>query len=93
MKLEEVFEFSQEGSISKNYNHDTIKPEKLTAALVNTCSRKGDLVLIPFAGSGTECVIADRYDRNYIGYEILEKYYNIAKERLKQERHQLRLNL
>ena len=93
MKLEEVLEFSQEGSISKSYNHDTIKPEKLTAALITTCSRKGDLVLIPFAGSGTECVIADRYDRNYIGYEILEKHYLEAKKRLKEEQQQMRLNL
>ena len=75
------------------YDHETVKPEKLSELLVNTCSRKGDLVLIPFAGSGTECVVADRYDRNYIGYEILEKYYKIASKRLKQEQQQMRLNL
>jgi len=78
---------------TSDYEHDTVKPEYLNAILVTTCSRKGDLVLIPFAGSGTECVVADRYDRNYIGYEILEKHYLEAKKRLKEEQQQMRLNL
>ena len=37
------------------YKHPTIKPEALTRALILTCSRPNDLVLVPFAGSGTEC--------------------------------------
>jgi len=93
LRLTEMFKFSQEGRVSVQYNHDTIKPEKLTAAIVNTCSRKNDLVLIPFVGSGTEIVICDRYDRKYIGYEIVEKYYKIAEKRLKEEQMQMRLDL
>ena len=33
------------------------KPEALTRALMLTCSRPNDLVLVPFAGSGTECAM------------------------------------
>ena len=58
LKFDEVLEFSQEGYITKKYNHETKKPEKLTRALIKTCSRKNDLVVVPFAGSGTECALS-----------------------------------
>ena len=36
----------------------------------------------PFMGSGTTCVAAKELGRKYIGFEINEKYFNIAKDRL-----------
>jgi site-specific DNA-methyltransferase (adenine-specific) len=68
---------------TSNYNHDTIKPEKLTRILINTCSRKDDLILIPFAGSGTECAMSAKENRNFVGFEISEKYAKIANNRTK----------
>jgi len=56
-----------------NYDHDTIKPEKLTRILINTCSRKHDLVVVPFAGSGTECAMSAKENRNFVGFDIKQK--------------------
>jgi DNA modification methylase len=81
LKLEEVFEFSQQSNITKNFDHDTKKPEKLTRALILTCSRPNDLVVVPFVGSGTECAMSAKEGRHYIGYEIEEKHVNTARKR------------
>jgi DNA modification methylase len=67
LKLSEVFTFSQEGHITKHFDHETKKPEKLTRALILTCSRPDDLVLVPFAGSGTECAMSAKEKRRFIG--------------------------
>src|SRR5690606_29157898 len=53
-KLTDVLRFSQQANITGKYDHDTVKPETLTRALILTCSRENDLVVVPFAGSGTE---------------------------------------
>ena len=63
------------------YDHDTVKPEKLARILILTCSRPNDLVLIPFAGSGTECSMAAKEKRRFIGFEINEKYVEMANNR------------
>lgn len=83
LKFEEVLEFSQESNISKNYKHDTIKPEKLTRALIITCSRKNDLVVVPFAGSGTECAMSKKEGRNFIGFEKKVEYVEMSNYRVK----------
>ena len=41
-----------------------------------------DLILIPFAGSGTECLSAKNNKRNFIGFELNKKYIEIANKRL-----------
>jgi DNA modification methylase len=91
-KLKEVFKFSNESQITgKNYDHDTVKPEKMTSALILTCSRPGDIVFVPFSGSGTECAMAQREGRRYIGFDVCEKYVIIGNERCKREKAQLSL--
>ena len=76
---------------TSRYNHDTIKPEKLTRELILTCSRKNDLVVVPFAGSGTECAMSAKENRNFIGFDIEEKYVKIANERIKNHTNQTKL--
>ena len=66
---------------TSNYDHDTIKPEKLTRILITTCSRENDLVVVPFAGSGTECAMSAKEKRLFIGYEITEKHAKMSQER------------
>lgn len=66
---------------TNKFKHDTIKPEKLTRILLQTCSRKGDLVLVPFAGSGTECAMAAKEGREFIGFDIEPKYVEMANAR------------
>jgi DNA modification methylase len=68
---------------TSDYDHDTIKPEKLTRILINTCSRKNDLVVVPFAGSGTECAMAIKEGRTCIGYDVEKKYADMSNERIK----------
>ena len=83
LKLEEVFEFSQQSNITKNFEHNTKKPEKLTRALILTCSRKNDLVVVPFAGSGTEVAMSIKEGRKAIGYDIEKKYVDMSNKRIK----------
>lgn len=80
-KYEEVLEFSQEGHKTGKYDHDTCKPETLSRALILTCSRKNDLILVPFAGSGTECAMAAKEGRRFIGFDIESKYVEMANKR------------
>lgn len=82
-KLNDVFLNSQESNISGQFNHDTIKPLTLTKKLIQTTSRKGDLVLIPFGGSGTDVEACISTKRDYICFEIAEKHYNTIIKREK----------
>jgi len=66
-----------------NFDHETIKPEKLTRALILTCSRSNDLVLVPFAGSGTEVAMAIKEGRQAIGFDVEEKYCQMSNDRIK----------
>ena len=66
-----------------NYDHDTVKPEKLARILIKTCSRPNDLVFIPFAGSGTEVAMAIKEGRKAIGFDIERKYADISNKRIK----------
>jgi len=77
--LNEVLQYNT--NTNNEYEHDTVKPEKLTRALILTCSRENDLVVVPFAGSGTECAMAVKEKRTFIGYEITEKHAKMAQDR------------
>lgn len=54
--------------------HPTQKPEKLADRIISASSRPGDLVLVPFAGSGTEIVSCIRKRRDFIAAEISPVY-------------------
>lgn len=62
--------------------HPTEKPEELLERVVSLGSKKGDLVLDPFMGSGTTGVIAKKLCRHFIGIEIDKKYFQIATNRI-----------
>ena len=81
-KLQEILRFSNEATkTGSKYDHDTVKPETLTRALILTCSRPNDLVVVPFAGSGTECAMSAKENRNFIGFEIDDKHFKTATDR------------
>lgn len=61
-------------SMPENTDHPTQKPEKLMAKLILASSRPGDLVLDPFVGSGTTCVVAKKLGRRFIGVDLDEEY-------------------
>lgn len=64
--------------------HQTEKPQRLLARLVQVTSPEGGLVLDPFMGSGTTLRAAKDLGRRAIGIEIEEKYCEIAAKRLAQ---------
>lgn len=65
--------------------HPTAKPVKLMKWLIDTYSNEGELVLDPFAGSGTTAVAAALSNRNSLQIELLPKYMKIAAQRIEQE--------
>ncbi len=65
--------------------HPTAKPVELMIKLIELFSDPDDIILDPFAGSGTTGVAALRLGRRFIGLEKDEKYANIARERLEVE--------
>lgn len=80
--LQEVLNFSNEqAKTGAKYDHDTVKPETLTRALILTCSRENDLLVVPFAGSGTECAMSAKEKRPFIAYEITEKHAKMSQDR------------
>lgn len=88
-----VYEFVARTSQGQNERggHPTAKPEALMEALVRDFTDPGDLILDPFAGSGTTGVAAIRLGRRFIGWEKDPKYHAIALKRLKAAREQLEL--
>ena len=64
--------------------HPTQKPLELGRYLVRTYTNEGDLVLDNACGSGTFPLSAKLENRNFIGIELKEKYYEIAKNRVKE---------
>jgi DNA modification methylase len=62
--------------------HPTVKPLTLMNYLVTLGSRKGDVVLDPFMGSGTTPLACVSLERKYIGIDNEQDYYEIAKARV-----------
>lgn len=67
--------------------HPTMKDIKIIKHLVEVLSNENDLVLDCFMGSGTTGVACKELNRNFIGIELDDKYFNIAKERINKERN------
>ena len=67
----------------ENGVHPTQKPLELFEWLIKTYTNEGDLVLDPFLGSGTTALACLRLQRNFIAFELEEKYFKIANERIK----------
>jgi len=65
---------------------DEKTPTKLPAELIEKIlqysSKKGDVILDPFLGSGQVAVLSKSLGRKYLGFEIVKEYYNFAKKRL-----------
>lgn len=66
----------------KQYGHPTIKPIEIIENLIRNSSGGGCIILDPFLGSGTTCVAAKNLGRQFIGFEVNEKYFKIAQDRL-----------
>ena len=63
-------------------DHPTEKPEKLLERILLIGSKDDDIVLDPFMGSGTTGVVAKRLNRDFIGIEIDNEFFQVAKKRI-----------
>lgn len=77
-----VYLYNTNVSDKKDYGHPTIKPLEMVENLIANSSGGGYIILDPFLGSGTTALAAKHLGRKYIGFEISEKYYKIAVNRL-----------
>jgi len=66
--------------------HPAPFPLELPHRCIQLYTYKGDVVLDPFAGSGTTCLAAQQDGRIYVGYEINSEYCKLANERLSSEK-------
>ena len=64
-------------------NHPTPKPKTFIKEMIMMFSKKGDIILDPFLGSGSTAVACKQTRRNFIGFEINKDYCKLAQERLK----------
>lgn len=67
----------------KEWKHPTIKPLAFIEKIIRNSSKESELVFDPFMGSGTTGVACKRLGRNFIGGDLDEKWYNVAKERIR----------
>ena len=73
-------------ALGEKVDHPTQKPILLCDKLLRSCSQEDGLVLIPFAGSGSEAVAAKRLGLSFIGIELNPEYIKLIHQRLDENR-------
>lgn len=73
-------------TLKKRAVHPTQKPVQLLEYLIRTYTNKGDTVLDNCMGSGSTGVACVNLNRNFIGMELKQEYFNIATERINDAR-------
>ena len=76
---------------ARSIGHPAPFPEELPHRLIQLYTFKNDVILDPFCGSGTTCLAALKSGRSYIGYDIDEKYVELANNRIERYTSQKRL--
>lgn len=74
--------------IDRDYLNTIQKPEKLIERIVLASSNENDLVLDPFAGTGTTLAVCERLNRRFIGFERDENLVAVANKRLEEKRQE-----
>jgi len=87
LKKTDVWDFAQDVQITGKYKHPTQKTEKVSTLIIKTCSKKGQTLVVPFAGSGTECAMGIKEGLTIYGFDIEPKYCEMANKRIQ---HQLK---
>jgi modification methylase len=68
---------------ARSIGHPAPFPEELPHRLIQLYTFKDDVVLDPFCGSGTVCLVALKDKRHYIGYDIEPEYVKLANQRIR----------
>jgi site-specific DNA-methyltransferase (adenine-specific) len=80
--------FTVSKHIAERSGHQTEKPIALMERLISLFTDPGDLILDPFAGSGTTGVAARRLGRRFVGWEMNPEYAAIARKRIGETKEQ-----
>lgn len=75
-----IMDVPKENSVK--IKHFTVKPVALIAHLIKIFSKENDIILDCFMGSGTTGIACKETNRNFIGIELNEEYFNLAKNRI-----------
>jgi DNA modification methylase len=67
----------------RRYGHPAMFPEEIPRRLMKLFTYRSDVILDPFCGVGTTCLVAKKLGRKYIGIDISEKYCEIAERRIR----------
>jgi len=86
-----VIRLNKNNAKKKHYNHFAVFPDSLPKKLIHYYSKKGDVIFDPFLGTGTTCLEAIKYDRKFIGCELVKEYFDIAQQRINNELSQTKL--
>ena len=65
-----------------NVGHSAAYPESLPEFFIKLFTKEGDTVLDPFMGSGTTGIVCKKLNRNFVGIEIDQRYFELSKERI-----------
>jgi len=79
--------------IPRKDQHPTEKPPRLAAHFINLHSQPGEIILDPFAGSGSTLVAARDMGRRFIGIELDERFVAMSKARLREANNDLFHNI
>lgn len=91
-QMRNVWEIAPPGTSERRFgSHPTQKPLALLERIVASTSREGDVVLDPFAGSGTTGLACLKLGRRFLGIELNDEYVSIAVRRFEDWLNQLRL--
>lgn len=71
--------------------HPTQKPVALYQWLINKFAKPGDIILDTHVGSASSLIACHNTNHKYVGFEIDETYYKLAKERLDAETSQMNI--
>lgn len=85
MRIPEIIEVAS----TRNANHPTEKPVRLMERLIALVTDEGDVVLDSFMGSGSTGVACMNTNRRFIGMELDEKYFDVARKRMKDAERKL----
>lgn len=89
----EIYTYNSEQEISNIWTdidrlnkieYPTQKPEALLERIIKASSNPNDIVLDPFCGSGTTCVVSKKLGRNYIGIDSSQDAINLSEKRIKE---------
>lgn len=85
-----VFEYAPQGKAGERF-HPTQKPVALYEWLLNRYAKPGDTILDTHVGSASSLIACRNTNHKYVGFEIDETYYTLAKDRLDRESAQMNI--